>query len=277
MCVVWVSVLSVVWAVICCQGSYFNGIYTKLTLQEDHVASQSERAVCGGPRTPWAYSVLPTLVGGHHYNTTLRSLVVGETWLLRLVARRCESQNARPLKCILAGLTMWLSKIPSLEVLCVYYISLQYQEQVLALDFVCPILSKTGTDGSASQQTLYIVLTHHYRVSDSARILTYPPFGVSRSKNQFIPISAGTFRSGRSRGSSTAAVWKALPTASAVLPVLDHSCWTQFLGEVDLCSTNCTASWCHRLCSIPNWVFQAHLRASHHRVPFLCFEWNLWW
>ena len=40
--------------------------------------------------------------------------------------------------------------------------------------------------------------------SDSARILTYPPFGISRSKNQFMPISACTSRSGRSRGSSTA-------------------------------------------------------------------------
>ena len=40
--------------------------------------------------------------------------------------------------------------------------------------------------------------------SDSARILTYPPFGISWSKNQFMPISACTSRSGRSRGSSTA-------------------------------------------------------------------------
>jgi len=40
--------------------------------------------------------------------------------------------------------------------------------------------------------------------SDSARILTYPPFGISRCKNQFMPISACTSRSGRSRGSSTA-------------------------------------------------------------------------
>ena len=72
------------------------------------------------------------------------------------------------------------------------------------INFFCPILSKTGTDGSASPQILYIVLTHHYRVSDSARILTYPPFGISRSKNQFVPISACTSRSGRSRGSSTA-------------------------------------------------------------------------
>ena len=57
-------------------------------------------------------------------------------------------------------------------------------------------------------------------------------------------------------------------TASAVLPVLDHSCWTHFLGEVDWCSTGCTASWCHRLCSISNLAFQARLRASHHRVLF---------
>jgi len=40
--------------------------------------------------------------------------------------------------------------------------------------------------------------------SDSARILTYPPFGISQSKNQFMPIFACTSRSGRSRGSSTA-------------------------------------------------------------------------
>jgi len=65
------------------------------------------------------------------------------------------------------------------------------------------------------------------------------------------------------------AVWKALPTASAVSPVLDHSCWTYFLGEVDWCSTGCTASWCHRFCSIQNLAISAHLRASHHRVPSL--------
>jgi len=68
------------------------------------------------------------------------------------------------------------------------------------------------------------------------------------------------------------AVWKVRPTASAVLPVLDHFCWTHFLGEVDWCSTGCTASWCHRLSSIPNLAFQARPPASHHRVPFLCFE-----
>jgi len=42
--------------------------------------------------------------------------------------------------------------------------------------------------------------------SDSARILTYPPFGISWSTNQFMLISVCTSRSctGRSRGSSTA-------------------------------------------------------------------------
>jgi len=40
--------------------------------------------------------------------------------------------------------------------------------------------------------------------SDSARILTYPPFGIYLSKNQFMPISACTSHSSRSRGSSTA-------------------------------------------------------------------------
>jgi len=40
--------------------------------------------------------------------------------------------------------------------------------------------------------------------SDSSRILSCPPFGISRSKNQFMPISACTSRSCRSRGSSTA-------------------------------------------------------------------------
>ena len=57
-------------------------------------------------------------------------------------------------------------------------------------------------------------------------------------------------------------------TASAVLPVLDHSCWTNFPGEVDWRSTGCTASCCHRLCSIPNLAFQARLRTSHYRVLF---------
>ena len=79
-------------------------------------------------------------------------------------------------------------------------------------------------------------------------------------------------------GHQRPAVWKALPTASAISPVLDHSCsGTHFPGEVDWCSTDCTASWCHRLCSIPNLAFPAHLRASHYRIPFSCFEWNLWW
>ena len=40
--------------------------------------------------------------------------------------------------------------------------------------------------------------------SDSARILTFPPFGISQSKNQLMPISACTSRSGRRRGLSTA-------------------------------------------------------------------------
>jgi len=40
--------------------------------------------------------------------------------------------------------------------------------------------------------------------SDSARILTYPSFDISWSKNQFMPNSACTCRSGRSRVSSTA-------------------------------------------------------------------------
>ena len=31
---------------------------------------------------------------------------------------------------------------------------------------------------------------------------------------------------------------------------------------------HCVSGWCHRLCSIPNLAFQAHPRASHHRVPF---------
>ena len=85
-------------------------------------------------------------------------------------------------------------------------------------------------------------------------------------------------------GQQRPAVWKTLPAASAVLPVLDHSCWMHYLGhgevtEVDWCSTGCTASWCHRLCSIPNLAFQAHLWTSHHRVSFssLCSGWNLCW
>jgi len=40
--------------------------------------------------------------------------------------------------------------------------------------------------------------------SDSARILTYPPFGISRSKNQSMLIYACTSRSSRSRVLSTA-------------------------------------------------------------------------
>jgi len=72
------------------------------------------------------------------------------------------------------------------------------------------------------------------------------------------------------QGQQRPAVWKTLPTASTVLPVLDHSCWMHFVSEVDWCSIGCTASWCHRLCSIPYLSFQMHVRASHHRVPFLC-------
>ena len=63
--------------------------------------------------------------------------------------------------------------------------------------------------------------------------------------------NACTSCSGRSRRSSTAngvgrrfplpKVEKALPTATAaVSPVLDHFCWTHFLGEVNWCSTGCT-------------------------------------
>ena len=44
-------------------------------------------------------------------------------------------------------------------------------------------------------------------------------------------------------GHQRPAGWKALPTASAVLSMLDHSCRTHFLGEVDWCSTSCTACW----------------------------------
>ena len=87
--------------------------------------------------------------------------------------------------------------------------------------------------------------------SDSARILTYPPFGISLSKTQFMPIYACTFRSGRSRGSSTTS---GLEVASHCIRrftragpfLLDAS--LHFLGEVDWCLTGCTASWCHRLC-----------------------------
>jgi hypothetical protein len=47
--------------------------------------------------------------------------------------------------------------------------------------------------------------------------------------------------------------------------VLDHSCWTHFLGEVDWCSTGCTASWCHRLCSIPNLAVRRRQDLSNMR------------
>ena len=129
-----------------------------------------------------------------------------------------------------------------------------------------------GSMHVARPSVVFILVLPRYssHSSDSTRILTYPPFGISRSKTHFMPIYACTSRSGRSRGSSTAS---GLEGAShAVLPVLDRSYWTHFLVEVDWCSTGWTASWCHRLCSIPNLAFQAHLRVSHHRVPFLCFE-----
>jgi len=51
------------------------------------------------------------------------------------------------------------------------------------------------------------------------------------------------------------AVWKVLSTASAVVPVLDHSCWTHFLGAVDWRSTGCTASWCHRMLDFLSFSF----------------------
>jgi len=117
--------------------------------------------------------------------------------------------------------------------------------------------------------------------NDSVRILTYPPSGCDGmpwSRNQSMPISACTSPNlvpAEVEGHQRPTVWKALRTASAILPVLEHSCSTHFLGEVDWCSTGCTASWCLRLCSITNLAFQAHLRASNHRVLFLCFEWNL--
>jgi len=48
--------------------------------------------------------------------------------------------------------------------------------------------------------------------SESARNLTYPLFGLSQYKNQFMPISAGTSRSGRSRGSSKVMTPRVLTT-----------------------------------------------------------------
>jgi len=124
--------------------------------------------------------------------------------------------------------------------------------------------------------TLILVLSRRSSKSnDSARILTYPPSGcdgVPCSKNQSMPISPCTSCSSRSRGSSTASSLEgASHCASAVSPVLDCFCWTHFIGDVDWCSTGCIASWCHHLCFSPNVGFQAHLRASHHKVPFSCF------
>jgi len=66
-----------------------------------------------------------------------------------------------------------------------------------------------------------------------------------------MPISACTSRSGRSRGSSTAS---GLEGACHCIRRFTRAgpFWPHFLGEADWRSTGCTASWCHRLCSISN-------------------------
>ena len=59
-----------------------------------------------------------------------------------------------------------------------------------------------------------------------------------------MPISACTSRSSRSRGSSTASSLEGASHCIHTCTSLDHFCFTHFLGEVDWCSTGCTASWC---------------------------------
>ena len=91
-----------------------------------------------------------------------------------------------------------------------------------------------------------------------------------------LPIYTCTSRSGRSRGSSTAS---SLQGASHCI-----RCFTRagpFMLNVfsrwgGLVCNWLHWSWCPRLWSILNLVFQAHHQASHHGVPFVCFEWNLW-
>jgi len=117
---------------------------------------------------------------------------------------------------------------------------------------------------------LILVLPRHsYQSSDCARILTYPPFGISRSQNQVMPISASASRSGRSRGLSTASGLEGASHCIRRFTCAGPFLLDVFLGEVDWCSTGCTASCCHRLRSTPNLAFQAHLRASHCRVPLM--------
>jgi len=63
-----------------------------------------------------------------------------------------------------------------------------------------------GSMHVARPSVVFILVLPRYssHSSDSTRILTYPPFGISRSKTHFMPIYACTSRSGRSRRSSTA-------------------------------------------------------------------------
>ena len=179
-----------------------------------------------------------------------------------LVARRCVSRNARPVKCILAGLTMWLSKIPSLEVLCFYYISLQCQEQVLVLIFFVPYFRKQERTGVPAHK--YCTLFWP-TIIVSATLLGFWHTLLSVSldlKTNLCRFLHALLVPAEAEGHQRPAIWKVLPTASAVLPVLDHSCWTHFLGEVDWCSTGCTASL---LCTV---AFSFSFSSYYILLPF---------
>jgi len=69
-----------------------------------------------------------------------------------------------------------------------------------------------------------------YQSNDSARILTYPSFGCDGTRvcldleTNLCRFLHALLVPGEAEGHQRPAVWKALPAASAVVPVLDHSC-----------------------------------------------------
>jgi len=112
--------------------------------------------------------------------------------------------------------------------------------------------------------------------NDSARILTYPPFGCDRkswSKNQFMLISACTSQSSRNRGSSTSsglgASFHCICCFTRAGPFLlgTFPRWSGLVFNQSHCVL------VPSLYLILNLAFQAHLWASHHNIPFSCFEW----
>ena len=79
-----ISVLLVDWSVIYCQGSGLGGYIQKRIARR---ASRFAIWTCSAWRTPWPYGALSR----HHYEGTLHSCIVTETWFLGLVKTRMHA------------------------------------------------------------------------------------------------------------------------------------------------------------------------------------------